>query len=206
MHSWTAVAGPTEAATAVGRDLVSRWSEPHRHYHGLRHLRAVLAAIDMLADEARTPDDVRLAAWFHDAVYDGRPGDDEHASAALAERHLSTLALARPRIDEVVRLVLVTIDHDPAPTDANGAVLCDADLSVLAGTPEEYREYTDAVRRDYSHVADPDFRAGRAAVVDRLLGRDRLFHTAAGHARWEEAARRNLGAELTRLCSPHPPT
>ena len=48
----------------------------------------MLAHLDMLADEADDIDAVRLAAWFHDAVYE--PGaDNEEASAALAAAVLS---------------------------------------------------------------------------------------------------------------------
>ena len=35
------------------------------------------------------------------------------------------------------------------PGDANGAVLCDADLAVLASPPEAYAAYASAVREEY---------------------------------------------------------
>ncbi|WP_129668838.1 metal-dependent phosphohydrolase [Phytoactinopolyspora endophytica] len=201
---WASLAGRSVEADRCGQDLLARWSQPHRHYHAVSHLRAVLDAIDMLAEVADEPDAVRLAAWFHDAVYDGRPGDDERASAALAAESLRRLGQTPELVDEVVRLVLLTIDHCPAPGDANGAVLCDADLSVLGAGAEDYRAYTDAVRRDYSHIADEEFRIGRAAVVERLLTKDPLFHTGTGRARWEAAARHNLNAELAQLRSVRP--
>ena len=34
------------ASRAVGAELLARWAEPHRRYHTLDHLRAVLAAVD----------------------------------------------------------------------------------------------------------------------------------------------------------------
>jgi predicted metal-dependent HD superfamily phosphohydrolase len=196
---WAALAGRGDDATRCGRDLLDRWSQPHRHYHDLGHLRAVLDAADVLAAEASDADAVRLAAWFHDAVYDGRPGDDERASAALAAEFLLGLELPTDRVAEAVRLVLLTIDHEPAPDDANGAVLCDADLSVLGRKPDGYRAYVEAVRQDYRHLPDEEFRAGRIAVLEHLLTKDPLFRTATGRALWESAARRNLIAELAAL-------
>lgn len=196
---WTELVGGSAPAVRAGCTLLDRWSEPHRHYHAVSHLRAVLAALDLLTGEMRAAVTVRLAAWFHDAVYDGRPGDDEQASADLAVATLTELDLPSLQVDEVKRLVLLTATHDPAPGDADGAALCDADLSVLGSSPEHYRSYTDAVRHDYASVPDDAFRAGRAAVLDRLLAHDPLFHTPTGRRLWEEAARRNITAELARL-------
>ncbi len=195
-RSWARIAGTTTASVQVRDDLLTRWSEPHRRYHDSAHLNAVLAAIDVLEAEARAPDTVRLAAWFHDAVYDGRPGDDERASAEVARSSLADAGFASSTIDDVVRLVLLTRTHDPARNDADGAVLCDADLAVLGGAPDEYATYAAAVRQDYAHVPDDRFAAGRAEVLDNLLAAEPLYRTRTGRQRWESAARRNVEMEL----------
>jgi predicted metal-dependent HD superfamily phosphohydrolase len=184
---------------AAGRELLSRWSQPHRHYHDVGHLRAVLQTIDELADEADDVRAVRLAAWFHDAVYAGRPGEDERASAELAAAMLPALGVGTETIAEVVRLVELTATHNPAPVDANGAVLCDADLAVLGGEPDAYAAYAAAIREEHLEIPDEDFRSGRISVLARLLANERLFHTATGRERWEDAARHNVEIELTLL-------
>ncbi|WP_157253097.1 HD domain-containing protein [Nonomuraea typhae] len=186
------------AAHALRAELVARWSEPHRHYHTLDHLHAVLAAVDDLADLAEDAAAVRLAAWFHDAVYDGRPGWDEERSAQLAQRRLPGAGVAAARVGEVARLVRLTAAHDTLrDDDANGAVLCDADLAVL-GRPG-YAAYAAAVRREYAHVPDDLFAQGRAAVLRRLLAVPRLYRTERARELWEERARRNMTAELGSL-------
>lgn len=183
------------AGRALKAELLARWAEPHRRYHTLDHLRAVLAAIDELDGEASDPAAVRLAAWFHDAVYDGRPGWDEERSAQLAQERLPRCGVPAARVAEVARLVRMTATHDPG--DANGYVLCDADLAVLASPG--YDAYARAVREEYRHVPDELFRAGRAQVLGRLLAVPRLFHTRVGHERWESRARENVSAELAAL-------
>lgn len=183
----------------AGRNLISRWSEPHRHYHDVEHLRTVLQAIDVLAAGAPDPYAVRLAAWFHDAVYTGHPGDDERASAELAASMLPPLGVEAGQVAEVVRLVELTATHEPAPTDANGAVLCDADLAVLGGDPDLYATYAAAVRKEYEHVPDEEFRIGRIAVLERFASRYPLFHTTTARERWEQTARRNIDTELNLL-------
>ncbi|NED95620.1 metal-dependent phosphohydrolase [Phytoactinopolyspora alkaliphila] len=198
---WASLTGRGDDAIRCGRDLLDRWSQPHRRYHDITHLRDVLNAVDTLAAEAADSDAVRLAVWFHDAVYDGRPGDDERASAELAAQCLRDLGLAAARVGEVIRLVLTTINHEPASDDANGAVMCDADLSVLGRDPDGYRTYTEAVREEYRHVPDDAFRTGRTAVLESLVARDPIFRTVTGRALWESAARHNLTAELAELRS-----
>ncbi|QHK20700.1 DUF4031 domain-containing protein [Pseudarthrobacter psychrotolerans] len=181
---------------ALFLDLLDRWSEDHRRYHGCTHLLAVLEALDLLADPSDPPRTVLLAAWFHDAVYRGVAGQDEEESARLAEDRLTHAGLPAADVDEVARLVRLTSDHRPEPGDDDGALLCDADLSVLGGEPEPYARYVAAVREDYAHIGDADFAAGRAAVVRHLLELDPLFHSDRARELWLDAARRNLQGEL----------
>ncbi|MFI2564178.1 DUF4031 domain-containing protein [Paenarthrobacter sp. NPDC018779] len=180
----------------LGLELLERWGEATRKYHGRTHLLAVLEALDTLTDPALPARTVALAAWFHDAVYEGVAGQDEEESARLAEDRLTAAGLAPGDVAEVARLVRLTDKHSPEPGDHAGALLCDADLSVLGGDDQSYARYVAAVREDYAHVSDADFAKGRAAVVRHLLGLDPLFHGDRAKALWLDAARRNLAAEL----------
>jgi predicted metal-dependent HD superfamily phosphohydrolase len=184
------------AAAAVEADLLARWNEPHRHYHTAAHLASMLSIVDSNAAHADDPAQVRLAAWFHDAVYDPRAGDNEAASAELA-----TLKLRGLGIDpaEVVRLILLTTTHTPDPGDRNGTLLADADLSILAAAPEAYDEYTAAVRREYAFVPEGDYRAGRSRVLRGFLERQTLYRVVPDKAAWTDRAHRNLRRELATL-------
>ena len=179
--------------------LAERYREPHRRYHDLRHLQEVLQTVDDLADAADDIEAVRWAAWFHDAVYDVHRDDNEERSARLAEQDLAASGLDHDMVSEVSRLVRLTATHQPEDGDANGAVLCDADLRILAADPWRHAEYVADVRAEYAHVPDAEFRAGRAAVLRALLSSGRLFRTERAYTRWEERARANLAAELRRL-------
>jgi predicted metal-dependent HD superfamily phosphohydrolase len=189
---------PLAGAEAVRDELLGAYADPARGYHDLRHLIEVLDRLAELA-QAGTPFDempVTLAAWFHDAVYDGRP-DDEERSAAWAE---AVLVAHEPRqVDEVTRLVRLTETHSPTDDDRNGCALSDADLAILGAAPPRYAEYAADVRRDYAHVPDEEFRAGRAAVLAELLERPHLYNTSYAREHWEPIARANVEAELSRL-------
>ncbi len=180
-------------------NLLARWAEPQRRYHSTDHLAAVLAHVDVLEAHAAEPDVVRLAAWFHDAVYRPDRSENEERSAALAERALPEAGVGPGPTAEVARLVRLTVSHDPRPGDANGAVLCDADLAILATPPGAYAAYAAAVREEYGFVPDDAFRAGRADVLRGLLALPALFHTPHGATHWEAVARHNLSTELKLL-------
>ena len=186
---------PSALPSSLRERLEAAYADPGRGYHDLLHLTDVLTHVD----ELMSPDDpareaVLLAAWFHDAVYDGR-GDDEERSARLALSALGDTRLGQ----EVARLVRLTATHRPGDDDHAGQVLCDADLGILAADPDRYASYTRGVRREYAHVSDADFAAGRAAVLRDLLAKPTLFHTDRARQRWETRARANVEAELARL-------
>jgi predicted metal-dependent HD superfamily phosphohydrolase len=200
-----AAPGPAERA---GHDLLARYAEPQRRYHDRRHLAEVLGAVDGLAGAAAQPDVVRLAAWFHDAVYDppAAPGANEEASALLALRLLPDLAVAADSVAAVAALVRLTARHEVVDEEGSSAasrrdaeVLCDADLWILASPAQRYAEYTADVRAEYAQVPDDLFRSGRAAILRGLAERPRIYRTPTAFARWEEPARANLARELADL-------
>ncbi|MER6674543.1 hypothetical protein [Streptomyces sp. NPDC000983] len=189
-----------------GEELLKRWSEPQRRYHTVEHLAAVLGHLDELERYAGDPVAVRLAAWFHDAVYLPDRSTNEERSARLAERALTEAGVPAERVAEVARLVRLTVTHDPAEDDVDGQVLCDADLAVLASPPAAYAAYTAAVRAEYHFVPGDAFRTGRAAVLRQLLDLPRLFRTPYGQRNWEATARHNLAGELEMLSLPPDPS
>jgi predicted metal-dependent HD superfamily phosphohydrolase len=174
-------------------ELIAAWDRDG--YHDQLHLTEVLDRLDQLGRGGAGFDatTVALAAWFHDAVYEGA-GDDEERSAQWAES-----ALPQAYADEVARLVRMTVHHRPADDDPAGSALSDADLGILAAPQERYETYAAGVRADFAHVSDTEFRAGRAAVLADLAAKQSLFHTARGRELWEDRARANLARELEEL-------
>ena len=197
-EAWASLAGDSPTSRTEWAAVVAAWSEPHRRYHDLAHLAAVLGLVGALAEAADDPDAVRLAAWYHDVAYDPGRSDNEEISAGRARVGLRGL-VPDERVDEVERLVLLTAGHDPEAGDANGAVLCDADLAVLAGPPDAYVAYASAVRAESGHLSDEEFTAGRVAVLESLLALPALYRTPEAARRWEDTARANLTAELALL-------
>jgi predicted metal-dependent HD superfamily phosphohydrolase len=192
---WHAVLPHQEA---MGAALVERYREPWRRYHDVRHLLAVLRQVDALAGD-QDLFIVRLAAWFHDAIYDipFRELTNEEGSARLALRELSRAGLEQEDLTQVARLVRMTADHVPGSRDPEGELLCDADLAVLASPPEAYAAYVADVREEYAEVADDDFFAARFEVLEPWVEGE-IFRTGKGKL-LTPAARANVAAEVREL-------
>jgi predicted metal-dependent HD superfamily phosphohydrolase len=188
-----------------GADLLARWNEPARRYHTTTHLVEMFRALEMLEDHGQIDDRqcsvARVAAWFHDAVYDpsAGPGANEADSAELAVDTLRQLGVAGDDVDTVDRLIRLTARHDTDAAHPLDAAFHDADLWILSAPQDRFDDYCGQVRQEYAKVPDAAYRRGRAAILGPLMHRDRIYRTASALHRWETPARINLGRELARL-------
>ena len=176
------------------------YAQPGRHYHDERHLDECLRALDAIPD--LTEGERRLLRWailWHDAVYDPGLNRNEERSADLAERELRGCGVAEEDVSEVGRLIRLTERHRAEPEDRLGALLVSIDLSILGSDRERYRNYIEDVRREYAHVPDPMWQAGRAAVLKRLFEAETLCPDDRLRAQLEEQARENMKWELKTL-------
>lgn len=212
-EQWSAItaaasAGPEGAAAArlILDELIAAHGAPDRHYHGHAHIDALLALVEMEANRFRDRTAVELAVLFHDAVYDARnPKGNEAASAALARDRLTDVGVDAALIDKVARYVEATAHLGGAPevahppSDPDLARFLDLDLAILAASPADYDAYAAAIRREYAHVPEADWRAGRARVLRVFLERPRIYLCDDHHARWDAPARANLRREIAAL-------
>lgn len=201
----------TVQVAELGESLLQAWEQPHRAYHHSGHLSQMLTDLDRLythRTQGSTPLALVLAAWFHDAVYEGAPGEDERRSEQLASASLEPLVtaglLSGDELQMVSLLVRATATHE-LPESADLPVgyepediqfFLDADMAILAADSARYRRYLRGVRSEYSHCDDEAFRTGRTTFLRSILGRKRIFLSEQAMQLWEEPARANLRAEL----------
>ena len=161
--------------------LKARYAEPHRRYHTLEHIEHCLAEFD--PRQAREPEAVELAIWFHDAVYDTRRSDNEERSAAW-------LLELMPEAKRAAELILVTKHHRASTPDE--ALLVDVDLAILGQPKERFDRYEQQIREEYAWVPGLIFRKKRREILRGFLERPFIYGTEAFRAKYEEAARANL--------------
>jgi predicted metal-dependent HD superfamily phosphohydrolase len=201
LDNWRRLWGELGAKNISGgllNQLVAAYSEPHRHYHTLQHLRECLDLLGGAREFAERPGEVELALWFHDAVYDVLAHDNEARSADWARDVLLKAGAATATADRIHALIVATAHH-AAVEDVDTQLLLDVDLAILGAAPVRFDEYETQIRDEYAHVPEAAFRSGRARILRGFLERPNLYGTGHFRALCEETARANLRRALRRL-------
>src|SRR5262245_26440448 len=160
---WLGVADSPEL-NRLHRDVLLRYSEPHRHYHTRQHLAECFEKVQDIISLAEHPGEVLVGLWFHDAIYDTQRHDNEQRSADWARsaaRELGARAQSAQRIHDLIMFTR----HSAAPVAVDAQVPVDADLSILGAQPARFQEYEAQVHREYAWVPDEMFRSGRARIL-----------------------------------------
>ncbi|WP_237214799.1 HD domain-containing protein [Falsiroseomonas oryziterrae] len=183
-------------------ELRARHAEPHRAWHGWDRVAAMLAEAEDLAHAVAVPSAFVLAVLFHTAVFDRRRADGPQASAAL----MRSLAGGTPQpvLERAEALILALgrqelPDTQDASLRGDAALLLDLDHAALGDPPDRFAAYEAAFRREYAHLSDDTYAAGRAAALEMLLWRERVFLTDRFYLEREKAARRNIAGAIARL-------
>ena len=172
---------------------------PPRAYHTALHAEAVLRQLYAWTDEQPSLPLV-AAALYHDVIYDAARHDNELQSAVFAHDALTTLGVTTPDIVRTTNLILATRFHQPHLQDRDEVLMVDADLYILGTSAEDYAAYVAAIREEYAHVAEADWRVGRVAVMERFLQREHIYWGDwEGGEQRETAARANIAREVFSL-------
>jgi predicted metal-dependent HD superfamily phosphohydrolase/GNAT superfamily N-acetyltransferase len=189
---------PTGDPEPVYQELVSRYSEPQRHYHNLHHIAQCLNEFDSARHFANEPVAVELAIWFHDAIYDTHAADNEVRSADVAKQRIDEAGGNAELSKSVAALVLATKAHDPS-LHPDAPLLVDVDLSILGQAKERFEEYETQIRNEYEWVPQATFAEKRAEILERFLARRRIYSTEPFFSKYESQARTNLMDSVRKL-------
>jgi predicted metal-dependent HD superfamily phosphohydrolase len=170
-----------------------------RFYHSLSHPAHLFDVYIRHIHEGhlRYSNAVNLAIWWHDAVYDATAqyGENEQRSANLMVEATRNFEPAED-IELAENLIMCTIEHLPdtdSPYFLEQATMIDLDLYGLSYTWDWYWENSRNVRRDFGHLADQSWLAGRLEWLHKFQRR-KIFH---GFAQpYEDKAKANIKREL----------
>ena len=191
------------AIADLWQSIATRYHEPQRAYHTLKHIQQLFGEFEQIKDNLREPHIIALALYFHDVIYEPTRSDNELKSAEYAVAALRCY-LSEEQCQHIYALIMITATHQldklvDEDKVSDAAYLLDMDLSILGAPWPEYRQYTQAVRQEYVHVIKENYRVGRIAVLEKLLTHPTLYLTAYYHARLEEQARENIKYEISLL-------
>jgi predicted metal-dependent HD superfamily phosphohydrolase len=199
--SWAALwqeLGAQGAGDDLHRRLVECWSQKHRHYHTLQHLRECFEHFADARADMRSPAEVAVALWFHDAFYEPARDDNEQRSADWLRECALQAGLPEATAQRMHDMVMATVDHMPQ-RDPDTQLLVDIDMSILGAEATRFDESDVQVRREYAHIAEPEWRVARRRKLQDFLDRPRLYGTDRFHSMLEARARENIARSLSRL-------
>jgi predicted metal-dependent HD superfamily phosphohydrolase len=186
--------------STLAEALNAAYSQPHRYYHTLQHLQECLSLLTQLQHLAIQPEQIALALYFHDAVYDVHGSDNEAKSAAWATRLLHEIGAASVLIARIETLIMATQHHTPSlSSDTDSQLLVDIDLAILGREPTRFAEYEQQIRQEYHWVSTEQFKQGRGQVLRSFLERPTIYHTDYFRQHFEPQARENIQHSLHHL-------
>ncbi|HEV7272398.1 N-methyl-D-aspartate receptor NMDAR2C subunit [Pseudoxanthomonas sp.] len=189
-RAWSGIGAAGEGG-ALFAQLMAAYAEPQRHYHTQQHLGECLSAFDDTRALAGHPDEVELALWFHDAIYDVKGHQNEQRSADWARDALRDAGVSTDAAQRVHDLIMAT-RHTAVPSGRDEQLLVDIDLSILGAERARFDEYEQQIRKEYAYVPGFLFRRKRREILKGFLDRSAIYSTPHFHDMLEARARDNL--------------
>lgn len=177
--------------------LATLYSEENRFYHNLEHIAACLQECEFAQKEIYHPMDIKLAIWFHDAIYDTQRNDNEENSVLLFIEAAKELGLSQYTVNPVKTMILATkhVKTYSVNSSSQNNDLClflDIDLSILGKNKEIFTKYDKDIRQEYSWVPEAAYTVARKDILEGFLSRERIFISDIFARKYEFLARKNI--------------
>ena len=140
-----------------------------------------------------------LAFVWHDGIYASNsktPQAREIESGIFTMGVLKKYGLWDEEIHEIYQFILDT-RHRERPSSPFGELFADIDMSILASSPEHYKHYSKAIRKEFGQYTDKQFIQGRLAMLQKFLNK-KIFYSTYFNA-FEKTARNNIEREMLDL-------
>ena len=163
-------------------EILARWSEPHRAYHGPAHLADLFRLINIHAElrehgslssgvsdtelSQREKDMLTLVAIFHDIIYNPRRTDNEAQSAEL---FLNSVGMDKDSADiqEIAQIIRDTKDHKPSTHLSS--IFSHMDMDIVRRPYPELLQWEAGIRHEYSHVPGIAYVVVRARFLGQMM-------------------------------------
>lgn len=177
-------------------EIEKNYTSSSRHYHNLEHLEAMFKDLEKVVSHVENLDTLLFSIYYHDIIYKPTKNNNEHQSALLFKKRMSVTSFQL--VPECMDQIEATKDHKVS-TDNDTNILLDLDLTILGKNPKDYRNYSEAIRKEYQMYPDFIYRKGRKKVLKHLLELNPIFKTDFFKAEYENQAKVNIEGELKEL-------
>ncbi|MCF7815619.1 MAG: hypothetical protein K9M10_01690 [Candidatus Pacebacteria bacterium] len=194
---WTEVAAANSSSVDLAfARILTKYNEPHRAYHTLKHIEDCLTLFDKFKHLAADTQVVEAAIWWQDLIYDTKDTQtNESRSASVAEVDMNLIGCSSAFQRHVVDSILAT-KHDHEVATDNQRLLLDIDLHTLGVSTQKYKQYVTAIRKEYDWVPWDEYAQGRVKVLQGFLSRENIFQHPALRKKYEGQARFNIRREI----------
>mmetsp|Transcript_30847 Transcript_30847/g.44302 ORF Transcript_30847/g.44302 Transcript_30847/m.44302 type:complete len:234 (+) Transcript_30847:38-739(+) len=152
------------------------YGEAHRSYHTLKHLEYMYTQAEKYGLISLQESNnfchslaIDFAIFFHDIIYDPKSKLNEQLSADLFKEYFEKY-MPPTFVSTVVLFILATTNHmDNVSCDDDLKIFLDLDLSILGGTPLEYKNYAMQIRFEYNFVPEEVYCRERAKFLRNML-------------------------------------
>ena len=176
--------------------IEKHYSEPTREYHNLNHVLRSRRLLDETSEYVQNKNNLAVAIWFHDIIYDPAGQNNETNSAEIATNCLKQYGNISN--SEVEKLILCTdyISHKPRTNDE--MLMVDIDFSILGTDEKEYIQYSNGILKEREHLnIKPEYYfEKRLQFLQHIINREKIFFTKCFKERFEEKARKNITNEI----------
>lgn len=182
-------------------DVVKRYSVRSRHYHNMHHIFGVVSMWKEHKHLLKNPDEIFIAAIYHDVVYNAKRRDNEEKSAIFFTKKVLPLLKVSTEFGAYIYLAISATAHGEdfdniLKEDKDICYLLDFDLETLGTRHEDtYNWYKNGVRKEYKMYSDEQYNQGRKAVLESFLKRKKIYLTKE-FKKIEKRARKNLQNEI----------
>jgi len=149
--------------------LWENWNQYSRHYHSIEHLKSVIAGIERWKYRLTRSefDQLVLAAFFHDAIYDPKsPENNEDQSIDLFRRTY----IGKDQKFDLVDKAIECTKNRKRPTDFLLKIFWEADNDIFRKPYLKFQTYEKQIRKEYSHVPDDIYKNARIKFLESNYG------------------------------------
>lgn len=190
-------------------ELMTLLSERSRIYHNFQHIQMMLRDLTSFIESSKQEltknqiDAIKLAIWFHHAVYDAYSKTNEEDSVELFASWFDSLEEKNCDENEkelfanVVNMILTS--KNPEKYDGTNLameVFLDLDQAILGKPMFMFKNYFQGISLELYNTTNKVFSGRRKHFIEKITKRKTIYRTKYFQEKYEKTARENLATEL----------
>uniref|UniRef100_A0A7E4V536 Serine/threonine protein kinase n=1 Tax=Panagrellus redivivus TaxID=6233 RepID=A0A7E4V536_PANRE len=175
-----------------------------RPFYNLEHISDMFEHYDQYKDQLKDRYATAFAVFFKHIDYDVKASDSSEKSAQQLRDFAQETTLDQENY--IADLIVqsgsnCTEAHLTKDETGNDDLhfLIDFDSAYLGASPAKYKEYTEAIRKEYAHLSDAEYAEQRLKLLQLFLMIPNIYATKEMRQCFEQQARDNINKEIGSL-------